>query len=677
MFFLYYLDMPEKRLLSAIMFSDIEGYTRMMEQDERTGRSMVKRYLEVLKEGLDNFEGTLIKTYGDGSLCIFPSAVLAVRCAYTIQLALQQDPKVPLRIGIHLGDIVIEHEELYGAGVNAASRIESMGVAGSILVSDTIYREIKNHQEFQLASLGFFEFKNIEQPTEVFALRNEGLVIPEAGTLMGKFKQKIRKANPILYILGIFLLLTIGWWAGRQPSGNGGIIQAMAILPFQSSSGTEDQEIMTEGIHDGLISALGQLGTVRVVDKRSTLPYTLSQKSLKEISVDLDVDGIITGDLSLTEDSVYLDLRLVKTLPQEKVLWTSVYGRKIDEILKLYQDIRTDIARRIKVGLTTYDIDAQPIASDINADTYKAYLRGMYFLNKSTPEEFDKGMQYLLDAVELDPANPRAYSSLALGYMILGHGPNPEDQVWKRGGAAALQAIKLDSTLAEAHAVLAMIKTYYEWDFIGAKRGYLKALEINPNLAIARFQYAWYLAFFGRFEEAIEHHLMAKELDPLVALYTSDMGSLYLWAGEVDKALKEAQEGLELDPDFGHGLWVLGNVYVAKGMFEEAIETHQRAGSVNPIWRGALGGTYALAGQPDKARAILEEFKSQEISPRSAFWIAYMYLTLGEYEEMYKWLDYEQHDFWLVSIRTWPEFRVLHSDPRFQAFLKRLNLPPI
>lgn len=669
--------MSESRQLAAIMFSDIEGYTRMMEEDEQTGLSMAKRYREVLKEELDRFEGVLIKTYGDGSLCIFSSAVQVVRCAYAIQLALQQDPVVPLRIGLHLGDIVIENEELYGAGVNATSRIESMGVAGSVLISSSIYQEIKNHQEFQLVSLGFFEFKNIEQPMEVFALQNEGLVVPEAATLKGKFKEKVRKANLFLYALGIFLLIAIGWWAGRQPSDSGGVIQAIAILPFQSSSNITDQELMSEGMHDGLISAMGQLGSVRIISKRSTLPYAQSKKSLKEISQDLDVDGIITGDISLTSDSVLLSLRLVKTIPQEKELWAHTYGRKINEILNLYQDVRTDIARRIKVGLTTYNIDAQPRQSDINPNTYKSFLRGMNFLNRSTPADLEKGIQYLLNAVQLDPADPRAYAGLARGYARLGHGPDPEDQVWKRGRAAALQAIQLDSTLAEAHAVLAIIKFYYEWDWEGAERGFHKALEINPNLAMAHFQYAWFLAAFDRFEEAIEHHLLAKELDPLTALYTVDMGSLYLWAGEVDKAFEEVTEGLELNQNFGHGWWALGNVYVAKDMFDEAIEAHQRASSINPIWRGALGGTYAFAGQPDSTRAILEEFESQKISPRSSLWIAYMYLTLGEYEEVYKWLDYEPHDPWLVTVRTWPEFRVLYDDPRFQAFLRRLNQSPV
>lgn len=364
-------------------------------------------------------------------------------------------------------------------------------------------------------------------------------------------------------------------------------------------------------------------------------------------------------------------------IPEEKEIWTGNYNRKITEILKLYQDIRTDIARRVHVGMTISDIDAQARPGNVNPDNYKAFLRGMYFLNKSTQEDFEKGMQYLLDAVQNDPADPRAYTGLAMGYAIMGHGPDPEDKIWKRAGAAATQAIKLDSMLAEAHAVLAIIKLYYEWDWEGAERGFQKALKINPNLAIARFHYAWYLACFGYFDEAIEQHLLAKELDPLTPLYTVDMGSLYLWAGEVDKALVEVNEGLELDQNFAHGWWALGNVYVAKGMYKEAIEAHQQASEINPIWRGALGGTYALAGQSGKAKEILEEFKATEISPRSAFWIAYMHLTLGEYEEMYSWLEYEKPDPWLVSIRTWPEFRVLYDDPRFQAFLRRMKQPSV
>ena len=379
----------------------------------------------------------------------------------------------------------------------------------------------------------------------------------------------------------------------------------------------------------------------------------------------------------MNDDSVQVNLRLVKTVPREQELWSHTYSESISQILRLYEEIRSDIARRIKVGLASGDINQQATPAETNPETYKAYVRGMYFLNKSTPQDFQKGMQYLMDAVEIDPADPKAYAGLARGYAIMGHGPDPEEQVWRRGRAAAMQAIKLDPNNANAHTVLGVIKAFYEWDWEGAEGEFLRALEINPNHAFAHFQYAWYLICFIRWEEATEHHLLAKELDPLVPIYTADMGGLYLWAGQPDKALKEVKEAMELDPEFAHSWFALGNVYATKGMFDEAVEAHQHAASIHPSYRGALGSTYARAGQPEKARAILSEFKSREIRPRSAFWIAYIHLALGEYDDVFEWLNYEYPDPWLISVRVWPEFRVLYGDPRFEAFLKRLGQPPV
>ena len=283
----------------------------------------------------------------------------------------------------------------------------------------------------------------------------------------------------------------------------------------------------------------------------------------------------------------------------------------------------------------------------------------MYLINGSTPEEHEKGMLYLHEAVSFDPANPLAYLGLAKGYIVLGHGPNPDDDVWSRAKAAAMQAIKLDSTLSEAYTVLAILKFYRDMDWEGAGIYFKKTLEMNPNQALAHFQYAWFLAVFGRFEEAILHHQLAKELDPLVPLYTSDLGSLYYWAGELDLALKEAKEGLELDPEFGHGWWALGNVYVGMKKFDKAIEAHKKASVIHPIWKGALAGTYALSGNNSEAVKVLTEFKQQDLSPRSAFWLAYTHMTLGNLDSTFYWLDYQPPDPWIVSIRSWPEFRVV------------------
>jgi serine/threonine-protein kinase len=249
--------------------------------------------------------------------------------------------------------------------------------------------------------------------------------------------------------------------------------------------------------------------------------------------------------------------------------------------------------------------------------------------------------------------------------------------MWKRAAAAARQAITLDSTLAEAHTILAIVKSHFEWNWEEAEKGFLKALAINPNQASAHFQYAWYLAVFGRFDEAIVHHKMAKELDPLRPFFTSDMGSLYYWTDSLELALKEAHEGLQLNPEFGHGWWVLGNVYVGMKQYDKAIEAHMKASSINPIWKGALASTYAFSGDKIAAREVLEELKYQEMSTRVAFWLAHTYMALGEFDSTFYWLNNQPQDFWVGFIRTWPEFKLLYKDARFHQLISEQGLPPL
>ena len=664
--------MPESRRLAAIMFSDIEGYTRMMEDNEQLGRTLAKRYRETLNKQLDRYDGQMIQSYGDGSLCTFPSAVLAVRCSRDIQRDLSNEPQVPLRIGLHLGDIVQEGDELYGSGINVASRIESMGVAGSILLSRPVHQEIRNQEEFSTVSLGKFEFKNVEDSLEVFALQGDKLIVPRPESLEGKFKQTKKRSYLVRALAVAVLVILAAWWFSSRPVNAKHDVQSMAILPLQAIADFDEAEILGDGIHTELINTLGKLGDVRVLSKNSVLRYAEPTQTLPEIASDLNVNGLLTGDYVMRNDSIFLGLQLVRAKPQEQQVWSEEYRWPISDIPNLYEQVRSDIAK--KISLVPEPTQTSHY-SNVDAETYKSFLRGMYYLNRSTPEDIMKGMDYLKEAVANDPADARAYAGLALGYAILQHGPDPAAQYWKRGRAAAEQAIRLDSTLAEAHAFLAMYDFYYGWDWTAAENSFEKALNINPNLAIAQFHYAWFLAVFGKYDEAIDRHIVAKELDPLTAIYTVDLGSLYLWAGDLENAEKEVIEGLELDREFAHGWWVLGNVHAAQGNFKQAIEAHTKAGSINPVWRGALGGTYAYAGEAEKARQVLAEFESQPVTPRVAFWITYMYLALEEYDQVFKWLEYEYPDPWICSIVEWPEFRVLRTEPRFVKFLAENNLP--
>jgi tetratricopeptide (TPR) repeat protein len=299
----------------------------------------------------------------------------------------------------------------------------------------------------------------------------------------------------------------------------------------------------------------------------------------------------------------------------------------------------------------------------------------MFHLNKSTPEDFQRGLAYLHEAVENDPADALAYSGLALGYVTLGHGPAPPPDAWMRAREAAERAVRLDSTLAEAWAALADVKTYFEWDWDGAEDAFQRANALNPNLAMNHYHYAWYLILFGRVEEALAEHRRAQELDPLTPLHTVWLPGVYLYTGHYARALDEARRTAEQYPENATALYVLGTSAAQMGEFDEAIAAHEKMVEVNPRWKSALGRTYAVAGRTEDARRILAELEAQPPTSWGAIGLADLHTALGNKDEAFRWLAYEPAHGWLPWSRANPALEPLRDDPRFHDLMRHLGLP--
>ncbi|MHC4518951.1 MAG: protein kinase domain-containing protein [Planctomycetota bacterium] len=456
-----------------------------------------------------------------------------------------------------------------------------------------------------------------------------------------------------------------------------GRIKSLAVLPLQNLTGDPEQEYFADGMTEALIANLGKIGALHVRSRTSIMQYKGVNKPLPEIARELNVGVVVEGSVLRVAERVRITAQLIQA-PTDTHLWADSYERDLRNILTLLGEVARTIARQIEITLTP-DQEAQLAARRaVNPETYNLYLKGMFHLNKATPEGTRIGLDYLHQAIDKDPADPLAYGGLALGYVISTHAPGAPPDAFERAKAAALKALELDDNLTEAHAALAMAKVYRDWDWEGAAKAYQRALQLNPNLTLTRAHYAFYLLLFERIDGALAEMRRVQEVDPLTPLWPAWQGWLYLYPEKYDEAIEETNKSLELYADFPVALYVQGCAYAGRGMYGRAIELHQKAGMLSRQWRCGLACTYAMAGRLDEARQALAELEAAH-TPWDTWFIALIYVALGQKDEAFRWLEAAygppNHPY-LPWIRYSPDFKPLRGDPRFDDLLRRMNLLP-
>jgi TolB-like protein/Flp pilus assembly protein TadD len=455
--------------------------------------------------------------------------------------------------------------------------------------------------------------------------------------------------------------------------------RSIVVLPFKNLTGKPDQDYLVQGQNDALISELcmiSQVKPLRVLSGKTASVIASTSRSIPEIANEINVDYIIEGSVLNASDSINLQLRLIQAYPDEKLVWAQIYKSDLSNIFKLYDNIAGQIVSKLGIDLTPENLVTLPSPRKINPETYKLYLRGMYNIKLETLESIKKGIDYLNEAISLDPADAFAYSALAIGYFLIAHGPQDPGDAKIKGEAAALQAIKLDTTMAETNYALAMTYQYSLWNFAEAEKYFKKALSIDPNYADAHFHYAWALVLLGRNDEALVEHLLARKYDPFAPEITAQLGLLYLHMGQNEKALQEALKSLEIRTDYNQGLWALGKAYLAMGKIDEAIEAHKRLAEKYPSWMSILGVTYAKLGRRSEAEEVLRRMDTfTPVVPILSLGYVMLNSALNNKNEAFKWIAYEPHHIWLpwVAVLDWGSN--LHNDPRFDEFVKKLNIP--
>lgn len=498
---------------------------------------------------------------------------------------------------------------------------------------------------------------------------------------LGKFLRR-HKAAVVAAALGVALLLAAGTmtirWLGKDTTAGGGpaaAIRSIAVLPLANLSSDPEQQYFADGMTDALITDLAQIQALRVISRTSAMQYKATPKRLPEIASELKVEAVVEGSVLRWGDRVRITVQLIHA-PTDRHLWARSYERELRDVLQLQGEVAQAIAGEIKVTLSPAN---QARRRTVDPEAYQLYLQGQYHWYRANQESLQRAIQFFQKAIDKDPAYALAYTGLANCYSFWGVNYVPPREAFPRAKAAAMKALELDDTLAEAYVSLGGIQLFYDWDWPGCRKSVERGLELNPNSLNAHVVYAYYLDLMGQQDGALAEITRAQELDPLALVIKVDIGIRHYIARRYDQAidLYKSVSELESDPMFtSYWLWM---AYEQKGEYDKALAEFRKLLPVSFITDGAakLKGNLGREGY----RAVMQDqlTRTQKLSARgllSRMDIAAIYTLLGEKDQAFQWLEiaYQERHSRLPIISRDPRFDPLRSDPRFQDLLRRMNL---
>jgi TolB-like protein/Flp pilus assembly protein TadD len=463
------------------------------------------------------------------------------------------------------------------------------------------------------------------------------------------------------------------------PRGNGKI--RLAVLPFENLSADPEQEYFSDGLTEEMISQLGQLNPKRlsVIARTSSMKYKRAQKSIEEIGRELNVEYILEGTVRRSASRLRITAQLIHVRDQIH-LWAESYDRHFEDIFSVQQEVARKVAASLILELLP-EHTKQPLTMKPSA--YEAYLRGRYSGSQWDEDGLKTAIGWFQEALVRDTEFALAYSGIADCYSMLGwFGALASQEAGQKARSAATRAVELHEWLGEAHASLALVRLWYDWDWPGAEIEFQRAIALNPNSALVHHWYALFLNVTGRTDEATAEQHIAQELDPLsltIALNTADA---YYFGRQYDQAIERLRSVLNREPQFAPAYFNLGRVYTQKRMFQEAIGAFEKAMQLsgNHEAMPALAHALALAGATAEPKAILEQLKSvpgDRHMPSPL--IALIYLGLGEKEGALQWLErgLAERSCWLIFLKMDPVYDELRSDRRYSRILQLMGFPLI
>jgi TolB-like protein len=647
--------MTSKRKLAAIMFADIVGYSAIMQENENKAKQLRDKSRQVIEEQVAVYAGEIIQYYGDGALIIFPSAKQSLMAAIVIQQTLQQEPVVPVRIGVHLGEIVHDHEGVFGDGVNIAARIESLAIAGSILFSDRVCQEITNHPNIKPISLGQFELKNINVPLQLFAIQEEGITIPKVSQL------NVAK--------------------GRN------ISRSIAIMPFSNMAVPDEPDYFADGVSEEIINGLSKVEGIDVISRSTCHSILRSGEVPIEVGRRLKVSYFLEGSVRKIGNRVRVSVHLINT-DDGYQQWAESYDHDLDNIFQVQDEIAHKVINSLKVN---FEIPSQQKSviekATANIDAYTQHLKGIHYLKKGNPEEAKKAIEHFEQALAMDPDFTAAECALSRSYSYLGScGALPPVSAYAKALKCVMSAIEKNRDFAEGHLAMANIKFFHFWDWDGARESLEKAVSLGLNSAELYQSFGLYYAAIGKPSQGILKMIKALELDPLSVQVMTMLGTLYLFNQEYQKAISTFDEILELEPGFRGALQYKGVALACLGRFDEALATfetyHQK---VNHPQKALIGLIFCHHhfGHQEKVKELMNRLHTrlkEDYSTAVEVDLAIANAGIGDYDAALGFLEsvYEKRlsiaCMGMIWVMRCPYFMSLWSHPGYQNLLRKMGM---
>jgi TolB-like protein/Flp pilus assembly protein TadD/class 3 adenylate cyclase len=690
--------------IGHVLFIDIVGYSKLLihEQSEELQK------LKELVRGTEQFrlaeaEGKLLRLpTGDGGALVFRNTQEApVLCALEISKALKNYPELRVRMGIHSGPVnevadLNEQMNAAGAGINTARRVMDCGDAGHILLSKHVAEDLEDYARWRpyLHELGECETKhgavisvvnlyddevgNPQLPEKLKEAQRERAAKVTAGRPAATFRRKHLLFAAAALLTGV---AAIGFWiySRQAPVTPSSLAKSIAVLPFENLSRDPDNAYFAEGIKEEILARLSKVGTLKVVSIRSTEQTKSSLTDLSQMAQKLGVGTFLEGSVQRSADEVRVTVQLVKA-QTDTHLWADTFDRKLTDIFAVESEIAKTIAETLQANLSGSEEHAIAARPTENTEAHQLYLKGRYFWNRRTGENLKKSIDYFNQAIVADPNYALAYVGLADCYVLLEeYAGTPSSETLPKARAAALHALQIDDSLAEAHTSLGLINLS-SWQFGKAEKEYKRGIELNPNYPTAHHFYSGYLHLLGRLDEAMAEVKRAQQLDPLSRVISDNLVVIYFFKGDLNAGIEQCKKNIELDPNYPRAHSHLGWAYLKQGREQEAMTELQKAVEVSGRGSqelGYLGYAYGALGKRAEATAVLSELEERYARRESpALYLAAVYAGLGENDQAFACLerDFQARTGMLTYITVRPVYDTLRSDPRYTDLLGRMGL---